>query len=89
MAPIQTTLAIQLGYPCADGQVEDGDGAWLPPPSVRVPLVSLEGLLTFWTETRDEEDSYMMITLKGRFKGEGKGKNFISFWYKCRIVELF
>ena len=35
-----------------------------------VPLVSLEGLLTFWKETREEEDSYMMITLKGRFKGE-------------------
>ena len=35
-----------------------------------VPLLSLEGLLTFWMETRDEEDKYMMITLKGRFKGE-------------------
>jgi hypothetical protein len=35
-----------------------------------VPLVSLEGLLTFWKETREEEDKYMMITLKGRFKGE-------------------
>jgi hypothetical protein len=35
-----------------------------------VPLVSLEGLLTFWTETREEEEKYMMITLKGRFKGE-------------------
>jgi hypothetical protein len=29
-----------------------------------------EGLLAFWTETREEEDKYMMITLKGRFKGE-------------------
>lgn len=35
-----------------------------------VPLVSLEGLLTFWKETREEEDKYMMITLRGRFKGE-------------------
>ena len=36
-----------------------------------VPLVSLEGLLTFWSETREEEEKIMMITLKGRFKGEG------------------
>jgi hypothetical protein len=35
-----------------------------------VPLVNLEGLLTFWMETREEEDKYMMITLQGRFKGE-------------------
>jgi hypothetical protein len=35
-----------------------------------VPLVILEGLLTFWMETREEEDKYMMITLKGRLKGE-------------------
>jgi hypothetical protein len=35
-----------------------------------VPLISLEGLLTFWIETREEEDKYMMVTLKGRFKGE-------------------
>jgi hypothetical protein len=35
-----------------------------------VPLVNLEGLLTFWMETREEEDRYMMITLQGRFKGE-------------------
>ena len=35
-----------------------------------VPLVNLEGLLTFWMETRGEEDRYMMITLQGRFKGE-------------------
>jgi hypothetical protein len=34
------------------------------------PLVNLEGLLTFWMETREEEDNYMMITLQGRFKGE-------------------
>ncbi len=35
-----------------------------------VPLVNLEGLLTFWMETRGEEDRYMMITLQGRFKRE-------------------
>ena len=35
-----------------------------------VPLVNLEGLLTFWMETRADEDRYMMITLQGRFKGE-------------------
>ena len=34
------------------------------------PLVNLEGLLTFWMETREEEDKYKMITLQGRFKGE-------------------
>ncbi len=32
--------------------------------------MSLEGLLTFWTEVREEEEKYMMIMLKGRFKGE-------------------
>lgn len=35
-----------------------------------VPLVDLGGLLTFWMETRAEEDRHMMITLQGRFKGE-------------------
>jgi hypothetical protein len=35
-----------------------------------VPLVNLEGLLTYWMETRKEEDRYMMITLQNRFKGE-------------------
>ena len=37
-----------------------------------VPLVSLEGLLKFWMETRmgTEEERYMMMTLSGRFKGE-------------------
>ena len=33
-------------------------------------MVSLEGLLTFWMLTRAEPERYMMITLKGRFKGE-------------------
>ena len=35
-----------------------------------IPLVSLEGLLAFWMSTRAEPERYMMITLKGRFKGE-------------------
>ncbi len=35
-----------------------------------VPLVDLEGLLTFWIETCQEEDQHMMITLQGRFKGK-------------------
>ena len=35
-----------------------------------VPLVLLEGLLTFWMLTRAEPERYMMIMLKGRFKGE-------------------
>ncbi len=37
-----------------------------------VPLVSLEGLLNFWEETREaeEDDRYIMVTLSGRFKGE-------------------
>ena len=37
-----------------------------------VPLVSLEGLLHFWEETRrgEEEERFIMVTLSGRFKGE-------------------
>ena len=37
-----------------------------------VPLVSLEGLLQFWQETREgpTDERYMMMTLSGRFKGE-------------------
>jgi hypothetical protein len=37
-----------------------------------VPLVSLERLLSFWTETRTGApgDRYMVMTLSGRFKGE-------------------
>ncbi len=36
-----------------------------------VPLVSLEGLLNFWMETRrGNDDEHMMMTLSGRFKGE-------------------
>ena len=35
-----------------------------------VPLISLDGLLTFCDESRLDEDSHVMLTLKGRFKGE-------------------
>ena len=33
-------------------------------------LVSLEGLAHFWQETQEEDDPYIMVTLRGRFKGE-------------------
>ncbi len=38
----------------------------------KVPLVSLEGLLNFWMETRrgNDNERHMMMTLSGRFKGE-------------------
>jgi len=35
-----------------------------------VLLISLDGLLTFWDESRLDEDSHVMLTLKGPFKGE-------------------
>ncbi len=35
-----------------------------------VPLISLDGLLTFWDESSLDKDSHVMLTLKGRFKGE-------------------
>ena len=35
-----------------------------------VPSISLDGLLTFWDELQMEEDSHVMLTLKGRFKRE-------------------
>ncbi len=36
----------------------------------KMPLVLLEGLLTFWMVTRAGPERYMMVTLKRRFKGE-------------------
>ncbi len=36
----------------------------------KVPLLSVEGLLTFWEESRAGEDCHIMLTLKGRFKGK-------------------
>ena len=35
-----------------------------------VPLISINGLLTFWDESRMEEDSHVMLMLKGHFKGK-------------------
>lgn len=35
-----------------------------------VPLVPLEGLLHLWEETRLAVDPHIMLTLRGRFKGE-------------------
>ena len=35
-----------------------------------VPLISLDGLLTFWDKSRLDKDSHVVLTLKGRFKGE-------------------
>ena len=35
-----------------------------------VPLISLEGLLTFWEETASHDTPHIMLTLQGRFKGE-------------------
>jgi len=35
-----------------------------------VLLISLDRLLTFWDESRLDKDSHVMLTLKGRFKGE-------------------
>ncbi|KAL7530332.1 hypothetical protein ACHAXR_005039, partial [Thalassiosira sp. AJA248-18] len=35
-----------------------------------VPLVSLEGLLKFWEETKNHRIPHVMIPLRGRFKGE-------------------
>jgi len=35
-----------------------------------VPLIVLDGLLNFWDETRGSVPPYIMLTLRGRFKGE-------------------
>ena len=35
-----------------------------------VPLLLMEGLLAFWEESRLAADRFVMLTLKGRFKGE-------------------
>ena len=35
-----------------------------------VPLTCIEGLLTYWEKTRQHRIPHMMITLKGKFKGE-------------------
>ena len=35
-----------------------------------VPLIAIEGLVKFWDETKVNHTPYMMLTLRGRFKGE-------------------
>ena len=35
-----------------------------------VPLVVIEGILQFWDETQEHDIPHMMITLRGKFKGE-------------------
>ena len=35
-----------------------------------VPLTSCQGLATFWEETEQDDDPYVMVTLRGRFKAE-------------------
>ena len=35
-----------------------------------MPLLLMEGLLTFWMVSREVEDRHIMLVLKGRFKGE-------------------
>ena len=35
-----------------------------------VLLLSMEGLMTFWEESRSKQDRFIMLNLKGRFKGK-------------------
>ena len=35
-----------------------------------VPLVAIEGLVKFWDETKKATIPHIMLTLRGRFKGE-------------------
>ena len=44
----------------------------------KVSLVSLEGMLNFWEETRKRRNiSHIMVTLRGRFKGETSEKGHV------------
>ena len=40
----------------------------------KVPLLSMEGILSFWEESRAQVDRHIMLTLKRRFKGEVKDR---------------
>ena len=42
-----------------------------------VPLVAIDGLLEFLEETKAHTTPYMMITLRGNFKGEN------NLWWYC------
>lgn len=57
-AVLENTVGFMLTAMCAGLRGEE------------VPLLSLEGMLTFWEDTRLEKDPYIMMTLKGKFKGE-------------------
>ena len=47
-------------------------------------LASLEGMLKFWEETRIMRNQYhIMVTLRGRFKGETGGK-----WHMLPLVDV-
>ncbi len=35
-----------------------------------MPLMSMDGLLSFWMESREAENRHIMLALKGHFKGE-------------------
>ena len=48
-----------------------------------VPLVAIEGLLTFREETRAHDSPHMMVTLKGRFKGENNLR-----WHCVPIADI-
>ena len=39
-----------------------------------VPLVVVDGILAFWQEANEHQTPRIMITLKGKFKGEGKNE---------------
>ena len=48
-----------------------------------VPLVALEGLLAFWKDTMEHSVPHIMITLKGKFKGESNLR-----WHCVPIADI-
>ena len=48
-----------------------------------VPLVVIEGILQFWDETREHDIPHMMITLRGKFKGENNLR-----WHCLPLADL-
>jgi hypothetical protein len=48
-----------------------------------VPLVAIEGLLKFWRETQEATTPHIMLTLRGRFKGEKELK-----WHCVPVAEF-
>ena len=47
-----------------------------------VPLIVIEGMLAFWDGTRAHRIPHMVITLKGKFKGENNPR-----WYCDPLVD--